>query len=57
VKPAPRIFALALQWERGGIVAQEDGLTFDEAFDGWHGYMSAARPPHRCALALVERKP
>lgn len=49
-----RSFALAVQWTRGGIVAQEDGLTFEEAFDGWHGYMSAPRPPYRCAFALVK---
>ena len=51
---AARTFALGIQWERGGIVVQEDGLTFDEALDGWHGYMSAARAPYRCAFALVK---
>lgn len=49
-------FALAVQWTRGGIIAQTDNLSFAEALDGWHGFMSAARPPYRCAFALVTKE-
>lgn len=51
----PRCFALAIQWQRGGLAFQKDGLTFDEAVEGWRGYMDAPHPPARCRIALVER--
>ena len=49
----PRCFAVMVQWDANGMILQEDGMTFDEAFDAVHGYRVAARPPHRCAIALV----
>lgn len=48
-----KCFAVAIQWERGGLIVQEDGLSFDEAFDAVQGYRNAPRPPYRCAFALV----
>lgn len=50
---SPRCFVVAVQWDRGGIISQEDGLTWDEAFDAVQGYRSAPWPPYRCAFALV----
>ena len=49
----PRCFGLFVQWLPGDIIRQEDGLTWEEAWDGFQGYRSAARPPYRVAMALV----
>jgi len=49
----PRCFGLFVQWLPGDIIRQEDGLTWEEAWDGFQGMRSAARPPHRVAMALV----
>lgn len=53
MKRSQRCFAVAVQWDRGGIVSQEDGLTFDEAFDAVQRYRNAPWPPYLYAFALV----
>lgn len=49
----PRCFAVCLQWLPGDLFVQEDGLTWDEAYDAIAAYRLSARPPYRCAMALV----
>lgn len=52
----PRCFSVMVQWDHNGMILQEDGLTWDDAFDAVQGYRTAKRPPYRCAMALVVKR-